>query len=162
MDVPLNLEDSDPWFPETLAREPGCGNLWRCVGCGTCTALCPVSAVHPEFSPGLILRQVLLGLKGEVLGSALLWQCARCARCSYFCPQEVRFLDIMQALRRLAVEEGYASPELAQAVAEADNLLAELRRRTLERLTAPGAESLSPREVLTRTLKEMDPRHEGD
>ncbi len=162
MDVPLNLEDSDPWFPEKVAREPGCGNLWRCVGCGTCTALCPVSAVHPEFSPGLILRQVLLGLKGEVLGSPLLWQCARCARCSYYCPQEVRFLDIIQALRRLAVDEGFVSPELAQAVAEADNLLAELRRRTLERLTAPGAESLSPREVLTSTLREMDPGHEED
>lgn len=159
MDVPLNLEDSDPWFPETLAREPGCGNLWRCVGCGTCTAVCPVSGVHPEFSPGLILRQVLVGLKGEVLSSPLLWQCARCARCSYYCPQEVRFLDIMQALRRLAVAEGYVSPELAQAVEEAEGLLAELRRRTLARVAVPGTVGLSPQEALTRALREMHPDH---
>ncbi|MCL6621782.1 MAG: 4Fe-4S dicluster domain-containing protein [Syntrophobacterales bacterium] len=162
MDVPLNLEDCDPRFPEMLALEPGCGHLWRCVGCGTCTALCPVSAVNPEFSPGLILRQVLLGLKREVLAAPLLWQCARCARCSYFCPQEVRFVDIIQALQRLAVEEGYLPPEVARRVEEAEALLARLRQRTLERLTAPGTGALSPREVLSRTLREMDPEHEGD
>ncbi len=162
MDMPLSLEESDPWFPETVSREPGCGNLWRCVGCGTCTAVCPVSAVHPEFSPGLVLRQVLLGLRGEVLGSPLIWQCARCARCSHFCPQEVRFLDIIQALRRLAVEEGYVPPEVAQALLEAESLLAALRRRTLERLTAPGAGDMSPRQALARALKEMETGHEGE
>jgi|GEM_PF-3059773 len=158
MSRPLAFDELDPWFPETVAREPGCGHLHRCVGCGVCTALCPVSAMSPDFSPGLILRQVLLGLKGEVLGSPLLWQCAACARCSFVCPQDVRFLDIIQALRRLAVQEGYVSREKAQALAAAEGLLAELRQRTLAALA--GGEGLSPRQALARALAEMNPSHE--
>jgi heterodisulfide reductase subunit C len=50
-----------------------------------------------------------MGLKDKLLKSDLLWFCSKCRSCIFVCPQDVRFADIMNALRQLAIQEGFVT-----------------------------------------------------
>lgn len=151
----LTLQDLDPQFKDEVAAQPGCQHLLRCFACGVCTATCPVSEVTPGFSPSLIIRQVLYGQREALLSSPVLWYCARCARCSFQCPQDVRFLDIIQGLRRLAVQDGKVSPTRVAQLEQGEHLIADLRQRLIGELLA-GDEELQAEDVLARLLSEAD------
>ena len=156
MDDKLRLQDLDLLFKEEVAREPGCGHLLRCFSCGACTATCPVSEITPEFSPSLIIRQILYGQREALLSSPALWYCARCARCSFQCPQDVRFLDIIQGLRAIALREGLLSADKAELLAKGEGLIQELRARMIERILAEDGDKADPKEILASLVKEMD------
>jgi heterodisulfide reductase subunit C len=151
----LHLQDLDPQFKDEVAAEPGCQHLLRCFACGVCTATCPVSELEPAFSPSQIIRQVLYGQREALLGSSTIWYCARCARCSFQCPQDVRFLDIIQGLRRLAIRDGWVSPIRAVQLERAERLIAALRRRLIGELLA-GSEDLEAADALARLINETD------
>ena len=155
MDDKLRLQDLDLLFKEEVAREPGCQHLLRCFACGACTATCPVAAVEPDFSPSLIIRQILYGLRKELLASPALWYCARCARCSFQCPQDVRFLDIIQGLRSIALREGLISAAKAELLEKGEELLQELRRRMIKQILAENEEDADSREILSILIKEI-------
>ena len=144
----LRIQDLDDHFKDELALQPGCQHLRRCFSCGVCTATSPVAAITPEFSPSRILRQILYGLRQELLSSPALWYCLGCAQCSFQCPQDVRFLDIIQGLRTLAEQAGLVSPNLPQRCRQAETLLLEVRRRLLARIVAAP----EPDESLTGSL----------
>jgi heterodisulfide reductase subunit C len=156
MDDKLRLQDLDLLFKEEVAREPGCQHLLRCFACGACTAACPVSAIIPDFSPSLIIRQILYGLRKQLLASPALWYCARCARCSFQCPQDVRFLDIIQGLRHIALREGLISAARAELLEKGEGLIQELRTRMIERILAEPEENADPQEFLYSLINEMD------
>ena len=153
MDDKLRLQDLDLLFKEEVAREPGCGHLLRCFSCGACTATCPVSEITPEFSPSLIIRQILYGQREALLSSPALWYCARCARCSFQCPQDVRFLDIIQGLRSIALREGFISAAKAELLAKGEGLIQELRAKMIERILAEDGENTDPQEILSLLIK---------
>jgi len=156
MDKTLHIQDLDPLFKEELAREPGCQHLYRCFACGVCTATCPVAEIEPEFSPSRIIRQILYGMKDELLASPTLWYCARCAQCSFSCPQDVRFLDIVQGLRNLAVREGVVSAIRAAQLAQGERLIQELRRRLLGALVTAPEDGLDLKAELGRALDGLE------
>ncbi len=151
----LHIQDLDFQFKDEVAREPGCQHLLRCFSCGVCTAACPVSAAEPSFSPSLIIRQILYGMRRELLASPSLWYCARCATCSFQCPQDVRFLDVIQGLRRLAVQDGAVSPAKVAQLEAGEKLLAEFRRRLISRLLA-GPDEIEAATALKELLAESD------
>jgi heterodisulfide reductase subunit C len=154
MDKPFRIQDLDPHFKEELAREPGCQHLLRCFACGACTATCPVSEIEPGFSPSLIIRQILYGQRQALLSSPSLWYCVGCARCSFQCPQDVRFLDIIQGLRNMAIREGFISASRVAQLARAEGLIQELRRRLLAQLLAETAEDQDLKPILAGLLDE--------
>lgn len=156
MDKTLHIQDLDPLFKEELAREPGCQHLYRCFACGVCTATCPVAEIEPEFSPSRIIRQILYGMKEGLLTSPALWHCARCARCSFSCPQDVRFLDIIQGLRHLAVREGLVSESRVARLAQGEKLLQELRRRLVSTLVTAPEDGLDLKAELSRALDGLE------
>lgn len=156
METTLHIQDLDPLFKEELAREPGCQHLYRCFACGVCTATCPVAEIEAEFSPSRIIRQILYGMKGELLASPALWYCARCAKCSFSCPQDVRFLDIIEGLRHLAVREGAVSEARAARLGQGERLLQELRRRLVNLLVTTPEDSLDLKEELGRLVAELE------
>jgi heterodisulfide reductase subunit C len=156
MDDKLRLQDVDLLFKEEVAREPGCQHLLRCFACGACTATCPVSEITPDFSPSLIIRQILYGLREQLLSSPALWYCARCARCSFQCPQDVRFLDIIQGLRAIALRENLISAARAELLEKGEGLIQELRARMIERILAEDGEKADPQGILAVLIKEMD------
>jgi heterodisulfide reductase subunit C len=155
MTEPVNLQDLDPRFKDEVAAEPGCQHLWRCFACGVCTATCPVSELTPDFSPSQIIRQVLYGQRAALLSSPALWHCARCARCSFQCPQDVRFLDIIQGLRNLALRDGFISPDRVARLEEGERLIQELRRRLIGDLWS-GDEELEVKNALARIAGEVE------
>ena len=117
----------DPNFKYDVAAHPGGEQIKVCYSCGTCTAGCPVSDVDSRYSPRKIIRQVLLGQREAVLSSPLLWYCETCYACTAYCPQNVKFGDVMRALREMAVEEGYWPPEMLQRIRNLDRLAHDLR-----------------------------------
>jgi heterodisulfide reductase subunit C len=155
MSETLRIHELDPQFKDEVAQEPGCQHLKRCFSCGVCTATCPVSEIEPGFSPSRIIRHILYGLRAPLLASPALWYCARCSTCSFQCPQDVRFLDIIQGLRNIAVREGVISQATVEQLARGERLVQELRRRLIgELLSGPqGGEELKA--TLARLLEEL-------
>ncbi|MHC4144191.1 MAG: 4Fe-4S dicluster domain-containing protein [Planctomycetota bacterium] len=107
-------------FRDEIAGQPGGENIRRCFACGTCAAGCPVTEVDSEYNCRRIIRQILLGMRDEVLSSPLIWFCLVCYRCYVRCPQKVNFTDIMRVLRYLAVKEKRVSPEVFEQITKLD------------------------------------------
>jgi heterodisulfide reductase subunit C len=124
----IEAKNLDPQFKYDVAAHPGGDNIKLCFACGTCTAGCPVSAVDPEFNPRKIIRQVLLGMRKEVLSSPVIWRCVQCYSCTAKCPQNVKFRDVMKALREMAAKEGYVDADLLREVEQLDEFSQKLRR----------------------------------
>ncbi len=107
-------------FRDEIAGHPGGENIRRCFACGTCAAGCPVTEVDSEYNCRRIIRQILLGMRDDVLSSPLIWLCLVCYRCYVRCPQKVNFTDIMRVLRYLAVKEKRVSPDVFERITELD------------------------------------------
>ncbi len=119
----------DPRFKYEISERPGGEFFKRCFACGTCTAVCPISEIDEIYNPRKIIRLALLGLRKEVLSSKTIWYCLTCYRCTVKCPQDVHFTDIMDVLRQMAVEEGYASKRMIEDIEEINRISMELRHR---------------------------------
>jgi heterodisulfide reductase subunit C len=99
-----------PRFKYEVATEPGGENIKLCFACGICTASCPIREVDNRYNPRKIIRMVLLGMKDRVLKSDFIWLCSSCYACSERCPQGVRFTEVMNAIKNLAVKSGFVHP----------------------------------------------------
>jgi heterodisulfide reductase subunit C len=97
----------DSNFKFLIAAEPGGENIKKCFSCGTCTAGCPVREVTDRYNPRRIIRMALLGMKKEVLSSQFIWLCSSCYTCFERCPQNVKIPELMNAIKNIAVREGY-------------------------------------------------------
>ena len=131
------VEDLDPDFCNEVASLPGGENIRKCFACGTCAAGCPVTNIDEEYNCRKIIRQILLGMRKEVLTSPVIWFCIMCYRCYARCPQQVNFTDVMRVLRHLAIRDGYAPAEMLASSDEIDRL-AQLVRRDMVKNTVEG------------------------
>ena len=130
----VESKDIEPQFKRDVAACAGGENVKLCFACGTCTAGCPVAGVDDEFDPRKIIRQILLGLRKEVLSSAVIWRCVQCYSCSFKCPQNVRFRDVIRALRGMAVAEGFADESLLAEIEKVDVFSQDVRRKLVKTL----------------------------
>jgi len=121
----------DQNFKNIVASHPGGEHVLDCFLCGTCTAGCPVSEVDDTFNPRLIMRQILYGMKDETLSDGEIWKCYQCHTCVAHCPQDVRFADIVRALREIAVSSGIYESDLADKIREID---LQARKQRLEKI----------------------------
>jgi len=99
----LNLE----FKKEVMDRVP---EVARCFVCGSCTAVCPETLMDPKKDPRRFIRMVNLGLRDEALADEFKDICATHYRCLSRCPQGVDISQIMNAIKELAVEDGYHYP----------------------------------------------------
>ncbi|MBI5688881.1 MAG: 4Fe-4S dicluster domain-containing protein [Verrucomicrobia bacterium] len=97
--------DRTPGFGRDLMRVPGCEQLERCIQCGTCSGVCPLS-IYMDHTPRQVMALTRGDFKREVLHSHTIWLCASCYACTVECPQEIRITDIMYELKQRAIHEG--------------------------------------------------------
>ena len=128
----IDSKNLDSQFKYDIASFAGGENIKLCYACGTCTAGCPVSEIDSEFNPRKIIRQVLLGMRKEVLSSDIIWRCVQCYSCTAKCPQNVRFREIIKALRLMAVAEGYVDKKTAAEVENLGPIVQKLRADMLK------------------------------
>jgi len=110
------VEKLSPRFKYEVAEEPGGEDIKFCFACGICTASCPIREIDEGYNPRRIIRMVLLGMKQRVLSSHFIWFCSSCYACTERCPQGVRFTDVMNAIKNLAVKQGYIPASFAQQI----------------------------------------------
>jgi heterodisulfide reductase subunit C len=91
------------------------GDLYHyCYQCGACVGDCPAAKYNPEFNPRLIMLQARLGLKDELTKKdSIIWKCTNCYACYERCPQDVKPVEVITALKNLAVQMDCGPKELA-------------------------------------------------
>lgn len=122
----------DERFADEVMSNPGGEHLRKCFACGTCTAGCPISEIDETYSPRKLVRQILFGMRKEVLTSPSIWLCLVCYRCYAHCPQNVNFPDLMRVLRYLAIKGKYAKPDIMDRIQEIDKRLQILRHDLIQ------------------------------
>src|SRR5512136_1728590 len=108
----IDSKTLDPNFKFIIASEPGGENIKKCFSCCTCTAGYPEREVTDRYNPRRIIRMAILGMKKEVLFSDFIWLCSSCYTCFERCPQNVKIPELMNAIKNIAVREGYLPPAM--------------------------------------------------
>jgi heterodisulfide reductase subunit C len=105
---PVPASRLDAGFREDVLRHEEARGLLACFSCGTCAAGCPIGEAFTEYSPRKLAKMVKLGMRRDVLESPYIWCCTTCLSCEQHCPQNVRLFGILNVLKNMASEAGYA------------------------------------------------------
>lgn len=87
---------------------PGGERINRCIQCGTCSGSCPVSYAM-DISPRELIALFRAGEMERIMSSRTIWICASCYACTTRCPSGIKITDIIYALKRTAMENGFKS-----------------------------------------------------
>ncbi|MCS7280304.1 MAG: (Fe-S)-binding protein [Desulfobacterota bacterium] len=92
-------------FKEVIDEIKECGGraVTNCFQCGKCDTVCPWNEVS-NFSVRKVIREATFGLS-EVEKEEI-WKCTTCGRCPVICPRDVKQIEDMVALRRIATKYG--------------------------------------------------------
>ncbi len=80
-----------------------------CFQCGRCTSGCEAHKLL-ELEPHKIVALLKRGLLNELVNSDVIWTCMSCMKCRERCPQRVAPVDILFALKNMAVASGKQIP----------------------------------------------------
>jgi|Deesub1362A_J573_1020465.scaffolds.fasta_scaffold00057_25 heterodisulfide reductase subunit C len=106
----LKPKKIDPSFINEV-KAAGGKNIGACFQCGTCVSSCPAGLVT-TYKIRKILRKTSLGLKDDVLKSEDIWKCTTCLACYDRCPRGVEPVEVILAIRNIAVRHGYFPEKL--------------------------------------------------
>jgi len=161
----IHSKDLDPHFKLLIAKEPGGENIKKCFSCGTCAAGCPVREITDRYNPRKIIRMALLGMKKEVLSSQFIWLCSSCYTCYERCPQDVRIPELMNAIKNIAVREGYipSAMKIQIELLSAFGRLLEITEFENDKRKEFGLPLIQGRtEEVKKILKELGLQHEEE
>jgi Fe-S oxidoreductase len=91
-----------------------------CYQCGKCDTVCPWNNVR-SFSMRKLIREATFGLT-EVEKEEI-WRCTTCGKCPQRCPRDVKQIDDMVALRRIATGYGAFPNSVRPVRAVSGNLM---------------------------------------
>ena len=79
-------------------------NVWECMQCGTCSAVCPMVA-----SMGFTTRQGIhylqFGMVEKVIDARIGEYCASCHTCQVRCPRGIEVPKVFEAVRLLTLRQ---------------------------------------------------------
>lgn len=157
------VSDLKSSFREEIASQPGGENIKRCFTCGTCVAGCPITEVDEDFNCRKIVRQILLGMRDEVLSSPAIWLCLECYRCYARCPQKVNFTDIMRVLRYLSIKGNYVPAGKMKEVEDLDRFIQEIRCSFIKHTFKPEEETAKEiKSKIEQKLKDIKSAHSSE
>ncbi len=93
-----------------------------CYQCGLCDTVCPWNRVT-TFSIRKVIREAAFGL--SEIEREEIWRCTTCGRCPQRCPRDVRQIEDVVSLRRIAMEYGVIPPPIRPLRAVSAGLSAE-------------------------------------
>ena len=88
----------DPNLMKEL-EEFGLKDAIKCMQCGNCTAVCPLSTQDNTF-PRKLIKYAQMGLDDKILKSPEPWLCYYCGDCSDTCPRGADPGEAMMVMRR--------------------------------------------------------------
>ena len=88
-------------------RERAGEDIHSCFYCQKCTIGCPTAFVM-DYKPAQLLRLIQLDQVERVLSSSAIWMCVSCETCGTRCPNHIRLAPVMDVLRQMAMEKGFA------------------------------------------------------
>ena len=80
-----------------------------CYQCAKCTSGCEAHKLL-ELEPHKIVALLKRGLIDEMINSEVIWTCMSCFKCRERCPQKVAPVEILFALKNMAVANGKPIP----------------------------------------------------
>ena len=80
-----------------------------CFQCAKCTSGCEAHKLL-ELEPHKIVALLKRGLIDEMVNSDIIWTCMSCFKCRERCPQKVAPVEILFAVKNLAVASGKQIP----------------------------------------------------
>ena len=80
-----------------------------CFQCAKCTSGCEAHKIL-ELEPHKIVALLKRGLIDEMVNSDIIWTCMSCFKCWERCPQKIAPLEILFALKNMAVASGKQIP----------------------------------------------------
>ena len=104
-----NLQSPTSNFALEVRQRSG-ENVFRCYYCQKCTIGCP-TAYAMDYKPAQVLKMIQLGMTETLLKSSAPWLCVGCEACGTRCPNEIRLAPVMDTLKYMSLEAGYAPPE---------------------------------------------------
>lgn len=80
-----------------------------CYQCAKCTSGCEAHKLL-ELEPHKMIALLKRGLINEMVNSDIIWTCMSCFKCRERCPQKVAPVDVLFALKNMAVASGKQIP----------------------------------------------------
>jgi len=80
-----------------------------CYQCAKCTSGCEAHKLL-ELEPHKMVALLKRGLIDEMVNSDIIWTCMSCFKCRERCPQKIAPVDILFALKNMAVASGKQIP----------------------------------------------------
>lgn len=80
-----------------------------CFQCAKCTSGCEAHKLL-ELEPHKIVALLKRGLIDEMVNSDIIWTCMSCFKCRERCPQKIAPVEILFALKNMAVASGKQIP----------------------------------------------------
>ena len=103
-------------------KEFGGDAVKYCYQCGKCDTVCPWNKVI-NFSIRKLIREATFGIPEIELEEV--WRCTTCGKCPQECPRDVKQVDDVVAMRRIATEYGVSPPHLKPVRSACASLTAE-------------------------------------
>ena len=96
-------------FQSALEQNIRSTGVFRCLECGKCTAVCPISRFDQRFSPRRTVGRALMRHDEHLLTDDRLWACVTCLSCSQVCPAAVAYTELTLGVRTEAHKLGQAA-----------------------------------------------------
>ena len=98
-----------------LEKILGADHVSYCYQCGACVGDCPSARFYKGFNPREIMLKCLIGDIDDLIAeNSIIWKCSNCYNCYERCPQDVRPVEVIIALKNLAVQNETSPKEIVE------------------------------------------------